>query len=53
MNQMAQMAGAVAGATGAAGAAPGAAPAISSLALLQQKTELENAAAKKRCKLDS
>lgn len=53
MNQMAQMAGAVAGATGAAGAAPGAAPASSSLALLQQKTELENAAAKKRCKLDS
>jgi hypothetical protein len=52
MNQMAQMAGAVAGATGA-GAAPGAAPAVSSLALLQQKTELENAAAKKRCKLDS
>lgn len=49
MNQMAQMAGAVAG----AGATPGAAPAISSLTLLQQKTELENAAAKKRCKLDS
>lgn len=53
MNQMAQMAGSLAGATGAAGAAPGAGSTANGLNLLQQKTELEAAAAKKRCNLES
>jgi hypothetical protein len=53
INQMAQMAGSLASATGAAGAAPGAGSTANGLDLLQQKTELEAAAAKKRCNLES
>jgi hypothetical protein len=49
MQQMAQMAGSLSG----AGATPAVAPTVSSMTLLQQKTELETAANKKHCKLDS
>jgi hypothetical protein len=51
VQQMAQMAGALSGAAG--GATPTAAPAVSSMTLLQQKTEIESAANKKRCNLGS